>query len=119
MKNDRSFLTPVFLPVTISQRSETWQPAVDIYQTPAGWLVKVDLAGVRPDDVSVEIVGRIILIRGQRRDLCLEEGCSHYRMEIAYSLFERALELPDDLDRVRVTTEFRNGMLLVRICRMA
>ena len=40
-------------------------------------------------------------------------------MEIAYSHFERALELPDDLERVRVVTEFRNGMLLVRISRMA
>ena len=62
MKHDR-ILTPVFLPVTVTQRTEVWQPAVDIYQTPVGWLVKVDLAGVRPDDVTVELRGRIILIR--------------------------------------------------------
>ena len=119
MKNNRAFANPIFLPVTVSERSEVWQPAVDIYQTPVGWLVKVDLAGVRPDDVTVELQGRLIFIRGQRRDWCLEEGCCHYRMEIAYNNFERVLELPDDLDRVRVTTEFRHGMLLVRICRTA
>jgi len=119
MKSDRTFITPIFLQATASRPPETWQPAVDIYQTPVGWLVKVDLAGVRPDDVGVELVGRLIKIKGQRRDWSLEEGCCHYRMEIAYSRFERTLELPDELDRVRVTTEFRNGMLLVRICRTA
>ena len=115
MKNHRTFGMPIFPQPTASRQLETWQPAVDIYQTPGGWLVKVDLAGVRPDDVSVELVGRLIKIKGQRRDWSLEEGCCHYRMEIAYSRFERTLELPDELDRVRITTEFRHGMLLVRI----
>ena len=38
-----------------------------------------------------------------------------YRMEIPYSQFERALELPCDLKRAAITTEFKDGMLLVRI----
>jgi HSP20 family protein len=36
-------------------------------------------------------------------------------MEIAYSRFERSVELPCNLDRADITTEYRDGMLLVRI----
>jgi len=94
-----------------------WQPALDIYELKDGWLIKADLAGVRPNEVSVSLVGRVICIQGTRRDWCVEEGCCHYRMEIEYSRFERTVELPDDPGAATLQTEYRDGMLLVRIRR--
>jgi len=108
-------LGPLFLPAASSERSGAWQPALDIYQARDGWLLKADLAGVRPADIIVLVEDRRLTIRGMRRDWCLEEGCCHYRMEIAYSHFERTVELPDDLSRADVTSEYRDGMLLVRV----
>ena len=93
----------------------TWQPASDVYRTREGWLVKFDLAGVRPEDVRVSVSGRELTVQGTRRDWSLEEGCCQYRMEIAYSRFERRLTLPDNLERARIALEHRHGMLLVRI----
>jgi len=45
----------------------------------------------------------------------VEEGWSHYAMEIAYNHFERTIELPCDLERARITVEDREGMLLLRV----
>ena len=112
-------LQSAFLSASIPERSGAWQPPVDVYQTRDGWLLKADLAGVNPEDVAVELHERRITIRGQRRDWCLEEGCCYLRMEIAYNRFERTIELPDDLGLVRVATEFRHGMLLIRIRKNA
>jgi HSP20 family protein len=92
-----------------------WEPATDVYQTPCGWLVKLDLAGVRPEDVQLVACGNRLHVRGVRRDCSLEEGCTHYRMEIAYSKFERNIVLPVDIEQARVATEFRHGLLLIRI----
>ena len=92
-----------------------WCPAADLYRTPSGWLVKLDLAGVRPEDIRVRAEGRHLTVSGSRRDYCLENGCSYYRMEIAYSHFQRSLELPCDLSRCRITTDYRAGMLHVHI----
>jgi len=92
-----------------------WSPAADVYKTPDGWLVKFDLAGVRPEDLSVEVRGRQLRVRGTRRDCTVEEGCQYYQMEIAYSSFERTLELPCDLGRANVSTEYRDGMLYVLV----
>jgi HSP20 family protein len=96
-------------------RETIWQPAVDVYQTRNGWLVKFDLAGVRPEDIRLHIDGSHLTVHGTRRDWSLEEGCSHFLMEIAYSRFERTVSLPANLERARVTMEHRHGMLLVRI----
>jgi HSP20 family protein len=94
-----------------------WQPLLDIYTLRDGWLLKADLAGVRPHEVTVTLAGRYVTIRGLRRDLSIAEGCCQYRMEISYSRFERTIELPDDPGPVGVQTEFRDGMLLIRIRR--
>lgn len=116
MPKDVCYLTPVFLPAAASERSAAWPP-IDVYRADDGWLLKADLAGVKPEDVVVELQNRRIIIRGQRRDWCLEDGCRHFRMEISYSRFERAVELPDDLAGARVTTDYRQGMLLIRVRR--
>lgn len=98
-----------------AEQAGGWQPLIDVYRTLSGWLLKVDLAGVEPKDVTLELKGRCLRIRGQRRDWCLEEGCHFFRMEIAYSHFERLIELPDNLDQASITSEFQHGMLLIRI----
>src|SRR5947199_10239291 len=86
-----------------------WRPATDVYRTPDGWLVKFELAGVHPEDVELSVRGRALRVRGRRRDCCLEPGCRLVHLEIAYSRFERQVELPSDLDYARIPSEFRLG----------
>jgi HSP20 family protein len=105
----------IFLPPAEVGAAAFWQPAVDVYRTRKGWLVKVELAGVRPEDIHVSVAGSRLTIQGQRRDWLSEEGCCHHRMEISYSQFERTLELPCNLEKARITTDYQHGLLLVRI----
>jgi HSP20 family protein len=104
-----------FLPAVESKLPLAWQPQVDIYRTPEGWVVKMDLAGVRPQDVSITVSGSQLRISGVRHDRIVEQGWSHYAMEIAYDRFERTLALPCDLELARITVEGRDGMLLLRV----
>ncbi len=105
----------VFL-MTPPRQANEWQPAVDIYRTSWGWILKLDLAGVRLEDVHVHVGKRTVTVSGVRRDLFLEEaGCRHYSMEIAYSSFERTIEVPDDLNAAELRLDYRDGILFVRI----
>ena len=110
-------LHSLFAPMAQALHQLEWQPAADIYRMRDGWLVKFDLAGVRPDDISVTVSGCRLRVRGRRRDWIIEEsqGCLSHSMEIVYSHFERILELPCEMPQTGVTTEFREGMLLIRI----
>src|SRR5262245_8362635 len=114
-RDDLIRLMSFFLPVADTFRESAWQPPADIYRTRHGWRVKFDLAGVRPEDIELTAAGSRLTVRGTRRDWFAEEECSCYRMEIAYSHFERNLELPCNLDTAHITSDCRYGMLLVRI----
>lgn len=92
-----------------------WQPPADIYQLRDGWLVKVELAGIQPEALEIKTAGRTLVIRGRRCDRLPREGLIAYSMEIAYSRFQRILDLPADLDRLALASEYRDGMLLIRI----
>jgi len=115
-------MNALFLPGMEAVRQTPWQPNTDIYRIPGGWLLKFELAGVRADDIDLQVLGNRMSLRGVRRDLvleggqtCLNHGPVHHRMEIAYSGFSRSIELPCDLMHASISTEFRDGLLLVRI----
>jgi len=109
------WVNSLFLPVCDTCRDTCWHPLADVYRTRQGWLIKFDLAGVRPEDVQVSVSGRRLRVQGVRRDWCAEEGCRSYLLEISYSEFDRTLELPFDLEPAHIEMEYREGMLLVRV----
>ncbi len=113
MSRDLIRLMQSFFPPNKLIGETAWRPAVDVYRTPKGWLLKFDLAGVRPEDVSLKVEGCRVTIAGVRRDLMTEEGCHYYRMEITYNHFERGVDLPCEVEPASVATDYRNGMLLV------
>jgi HSP20 family molecular chaperone IbpA len=108
---ERKNLWPLFP----AESEPGWRPSADVCRTRSGWLLKFDLAGVGLEDVTVSVRGRQVHIIGHRRDLILEEGFSHYSMEISYSRFERTIEMPCNLESARVSLEARDGFLLVRM----
>src|SRR5262245_11880143 len=95
--------------------SSPWRPPADVYRTPRGLLVKLDLPGVRPCDVQVTLRGNRLTVAVCRRDWLVEEGWDHVQMEIAYHCFERRLRLPCTPGECRVSTEYRDGLLLVHV----
>ena len=103
-----------FLPET-AHPDDAWQPRADVYRTPDGWLVKLELAGVRPDEIRLVVEGHTLLVQGTRRDEQCYQGMGCHCMEIAYSRFQRVLELPGLSRTAEIVTSYVDGMLLVRI----
>jgi len=96
-------------------RGLDFSPRADVYRTPSGWVVKFDLAGVKPQDIEIEAEGSVIRVTGVRRDQFIERGYRHHSMEISYSRFERTLHLPCVCEGASITTEYMDGLLMVTI----
>jgi HSP20 family protein len=103
----------LFLHAARSFQPAHWEPPVDAYQTSRGWVLKYELAGIRPNEVHVTVSGRVITVGGVRRDVRIESCQQSHCMEISYNQFSRSLELPVDISRLRISTDYRDGMLLV------
>jgi len=92
-----------------------WCPAADVYRTQDGWIVKVDLAGIRPADVEITIDGRVLRISGSRRDGICGEGVSHYQLEITYSRFEKLIQFPRSIEHASLARDYHDGLLILRL----
>ena len=94
---------------------DVWRPRADVYRLADGWLVKLELAGVQPDDVRIAARGNTLSVLGARREPRVQECLNCHRLEIEYSRFERTLELPGLSESAEIQVAYRDGMLLIRI----
>jgi HSP20 family protein len=92
-----------------------WCPAADVYRSKDGWIVKVDLAGVKPADVEVIIDGDLLRISGSRRDGTCGEGISHYQLEITYSRFEKMIRFPRSIEHASIDQDYHDGLLILQL----
>ena len=92
-------------------------PSADVYQTPDGWLVKVELAGVSAEDIEIDIQGNLLYIAGTRRDKTCAVGVSYHQMEITYSRFHKQLRFPCTIKDVSVERVSRHGLLVLHLRR--
>lgn len=92
-----------------------WYPAADVYQTPEGWVVKVELAGVSNEEIIIDIQGNVLSIAGCRKDRSCAAGVSYQQMEITYSSFEKTLRFPSPIDGAVVEHLFENGLLIIHL----
>jgi HSP20 family protein len=97
--------------VVFSQR--TWQPAVDLYETPSAVVALVDLSGVPQEDIDLVVTSDSVLIRGARKDVGKDEQRTYSRIEIPFGPFERMLRLPATISPEETSASYRYGFLEV------
>src|SRR5688572_26172886 len=86
-----------------------WAPNTDVYSTDDGLVIKVELAGMRREDLELTIEGNRLRISGHRPDGCRSPKCKFLVMEIHYGSFESVIELPSGYDLSRAKAAYQNG----------
>ena len=93
----------------------SWVPNTDVYDTDDGLVIKVELAGMRREDLELTVDGNSLRISGQRPDGCRAPNCKFIVMEINYGPFENVIELPEGYDLSRAVACYQNGFLRVDV----
>jgi len=93
-----------------------WRPVVDVFETPDDFVIKVDLPGVDPDNISITAVNEYCLsINGERRE---EEGEDVGRVlvrERPAGQFSRLISFGFPLDMLKTRQQFVEGVLILTI----
>lgn len=94
-----------------------WVPNTDMYTTDNGLVIKVELAGMRSDNLEITVEGNRLRISGNRPDGCRAPKCSFLVMEINYGPFESVLELPpgSGYDLSQAKAAYLNGFLRIDV----
>jgi len=92
-----------------------WVPNTDVYSTDHGLVIKVELAGMRSENLEITVEGQRLRISGNRPDGCRAPKCSFLVMEISYGPFESLLELPSGYDLSQAKAAYVNGFLRIDV----
>ena len=99
-------------------RSDRRLPPVDVVEDAQGWRLVFEIPGADPDQIAVNIQGRVLTLKGVRRATDRAGGL-FLRVERAAGAFERALELPEDPDPERTRATYTDGLLVLEVPKMA
>ncbi len=92
-----------------------WVPNTDVYVTEGGLVIKVELAGMRREDLELTAEGNRLKIAGQRPDGCRAPKCTFLVMEINYGAFESIIELPPGYNLDNAKALYQNGFLRIDV----
>lgn len=97
--------------VTWQVMLNVWRPATDVYETEASVVVRVEIAGIRDEDLEVMVQGDLLLISGTRYDT--SERRAYHQMEIPSGKFYVDVQLPANTLVENASVEYQDGFLKI------
>lgn len=93
-----------------------WAPAVDIFETEHHDLViKAEVPGMTREDIEVTVENSTLVLKGTKKfDADVKEE-NYRRIERTYGTFNRSFTLPNTVDATKVSAEYKNGVLTVKL----
>jgi HSP20 family protein len=93
-----------------------WMPPVDIYETDKHDLVlKAELPDMSREDIEVTVENNILTLKGTKKGSSEVKDEQYRRIERSYGAFSRSFTLPNTVDASKVSAEYKNGVLTVRL----
>jgi HSP20 family protein len=92
-----------------------WVPNTDVYSTDEGIVVKVELPGMKSENLEITVDENRLRISGTRPDCCRPPQCTFLIMEISYGPFESVIELPPGFDLGQAKAVYVNGFLRITV----
>lgn len=96
-------------------RTELWTPGIDVFEKDNHLVTKVDLPGMKKEDVKIEVTDGHLAISGERKSEAEEKKDNYYRCEREYGSFYRSVPLPEGVKLEDIKATFANGVLEVRV----
>jgi len=107
-----------FLPITRPGREFgdfAWVPALEVFEKEHKLFARLDLPGVKKEEVTVSVTDEGLTIEGERKFEEEEKKENWYRAERTYGKFVRVVPLPEGVKTSEVIATFENGVLEVTV----
>lgn len=98
-----------------TKNAEQYAPTLDITESAEAYEVHIDLPGVRPEDVKVEMHEGKLVVSGSRKTSSEQKDKAFHRMERVTGSFSRVISLPTDVDAEKIDASYEHGVLTIMI----
>jgi HSP20 family protein len=115
MRRFREEMDRVFSRTLGEEHTTAWSPAIEVAEREGKLEVHAELAGLKPEDVKIEITDDSLIIQGERKYEYEEKNKGRYRSERRYGRFYRTIPLPEGANTDQAKAEFSNGVLEIKV----
>ena len=109
------FFEPNFLPSSYVFGQGKWDPNLDISEGRKDITVKAEIPGIETKDFDISIDGRLLTIKGEKKQEQKEEEETYYRVERSYGYFNRTIQLPTEVNPNKVDATYKRGILKIKL----
>jgi HSP20 family protein len=111
MFDEGAFRVPFFDKVAKTE----WIPGIDVFEKDNKLVTKIDLPGMKKEDIKIEVADGYLAISGERKTEAEEKNDNYYRCEREYGSFYRSVPLPDGATAENIKATFAEGVLEVSV----
>jgi HSP20 family protein len=118
LRNDltRAFASPFDdLLAPTASLLEGWTPAFDVYEDKDKFSVKVEVPGMKREDIDISLDGNTLTVSGELKDEEEHKDSETYRAERFFGRFQRSITLPQPVDPNRITATYKDGVLTITL----
>lgn len=97
------------------ERTGTWSPTVDVYETDKDYVIRAELPGIDRKDIEIEVKENALTLKGEKKREEEVKEENYYLLERCYGSFSRTFTLPPIADLSKASASYRDGVLEVRV----
>lgn len=94
------------------------QLTIDVYQMPDEIIIESTIAGVKPEDLDINITSEAVTIRGERKREKKVREDDYFYQECYWGRFSRSIILPQEIDPDKAVANLKNGILTIRLPKL-
>ncbi len=102
-----------FFPISENLFESGFHPKIDITEGKKDITVKAEIPGADPKDIDVSVNGRLLTIKGEKKQEKEEKEKNFHRIERSYGYFSRTVELPAEVDDTDADASYKKGVLQI------
>ena len=92
-----------------------WRPLMDVVETKDGISLKVEVPGVKQEDIEISLEDSTLTVKGERKHESEVNEEGYNRVERSYGTFQRSVVLPPTVDAGRVKATYKDGVLEIQL----
>ena len=99
--------------------ADWFAPRGDAAMTDEHYEISLELPGVAPDDIDIQVHDNVLTVKGEKHSEHEESGRTWFFSEREYGAFQRSFRLPTDARTEDISASFRDGVLTLRMPKAA
>jgi HSP20 family protein len=105
------------LPARDSGLFSGWSPALDVFDDKDNLVVKVELPGLKKEEINISLHEGVLTVSGERKRETEKKEGESFRSERYFGKFQRSVTLPTAVDSSKVSAAYKDGVLTVELAK--